>query len=140
MADVSRDFDAAVVGGGGGEDDKHEHSFPGSDHGLGLSSSAEEEEAALVGRAKRATGCWQETTTTTKAESPPDKAGAAGSGSSARLRDALALHEVRVTKGYRQRLFREGVAATMIRREVARILSLCDGDMKDIFWDGISLS
>jgi hypothetical protein len=50
-----------------------------------------------VGRVKRATGCWPVITMT---ESPPgdQSAGGADGGSSDRLRDALALHEVRVMK------------------------------------------
>ncbi len=57
------------------------------------------EEAALVERVKRATGCWPVITT----ESPPgdQSAGVADGGSSDRLGDTLALDEVTVMKSYR---------------------------------------
>jgi hypothetical protein len=60
-------------------------------------------------------------------ESPPgdQSAGGADGGSSDQLRDALALHEVRVMKIYRPRLFLEGSAVAMIRRQIVR--SLCPG-------------
>ena len=147
MKNVSRDFDAADANGGGG--DHHSPSDSDSDSGA-ESAIATAEEAALVERAKRATGCWQVTTT----ESPPaaDSVG----GASARVRDALALHEVRVMESYRQRLFLEGDNAGWIRSEVFRVLSSWtdgrkgrDGEvaggargdeivqMKDFFWDQV---
>ena len=137
MKNVSRDFNAADTSDNDGNEDSPLD--PGSGSGL---SSAAEEEAALVERAKEVTGCWQAVRTT--AASPSDHTEAAAGGSSVWLRHALALHEVRVMKSYRSRLFREGVAAARIRREVLRILSPSTdgrksraGDMKDIFWDQI---
>jgi hypothetical protein len=138
MDNVSRDFDAADPSGG----DCDDRSSSPSDSGTGSDlSSASAEEAALMERAKRATGCWQATT------APPDVAAGSGGDASVQLKDALALHEVRVMKSYRPRLIREGVASAKIRREFVRILSpRADerkgrgDDMKDIFWDQIILS
>ena len=117
MKDVSRDFDAADTSNSDGN--AHSPLGPGagrvSGSGSGLSSAAEKE-AVVVERAKQATGCWQTTT------APPDQT-AGGVGSSVWLRHALALHEVRVMKSYRPRLFHEGVAAARIRRDVRCILS-----------------
>ena len=146
MKNVSRDFDAADAGAGGG--DRHSPSDSGA-----ASATATAEEAALLERAKRATGCWQVTRT---AESPPVQAAADVSGASVRVRDALALHEVRVMESYRQRLFLEGDNAGWIRNEVFRVLSSWtdgrkgrDGEvvsgargdevvqMKDFFWDQV---
>ena len=142
MKKVSRESDAVDA-----SDDDDDHppldSDPGSDSGSDSGSgvpSAAAEEAALVERAKQATGCWQVTTTTV---SPPDQAAAAVGDTSVPLRDALALREVRVMKSYRPRLFREGIASAKIRREVIRVL--CHGrnsrgsEMMDIFWDKINL-
>ena len=139
MKNVSRESDA--VDASDGDDDDHPplDSDSGSDTGSGVPSAAAEE-AALVERAKQATGCWQVTTTTV---SPPDQAAAAVGDTSVPLRDALALREVRVMKSYRPRLFREGIASAKIRREVIRVL--CHGrngrgsEMMDIFWDKINL-
>ena len=137
MKNVSRDFNAADTSDNDGNEDSPLD--PGSGSGL---SSAAEEEAALVERAKEVTGCWQAVRTT--AASPSDQTEAAAGGSSVWLRHALALHEVRVMKSYRPRLFREGVTAARIRREVLCILSPSSdgrkgraGNMKDIFWDQI---
>ncbi len=57
-------------------------------------------------RVKRVMGCWPMVVTT---DSPPGDQSAGGtvSGSSDRLRDAVALHEVRVMKIYRPQLFLE---------------------------------
>ena len=144
MKDVSRDFDTTDAS----NSDGNAHSPPGSGgssgSGSGLSSAAEED-AVVVERAKQATGCWLTTTATS-----PDQTGGGGDGggggSSVWLRHALAVHEVRVMKSYRPRLFREGVVAARIRREVHRTLfpstdgeKVRAGDMKDIFWDQIIL-
>jgi hypothetical protein len=68
-----------------------------------------------VERVKRAMGCWL-ATTTTESPSGDQSAGGADGGSSDRLRDALALHEVRVMKIYRPQLILEGsIAATTDR-------------------------
>jgi hypothetical protein len=134
MDNVSRDFDAAT--------DNTSSNF-GSGSGSGP-SSATAEEAALLERVKRVTGGWPVITAT---ESLGDQsAGDAGCGSSDRLRDALALHEVRVMKSYRPRLLEEGLFVAEIRREIVLILSHgadgrngrgCDITAEDIFWDGI---
>jgi hypothetical protein len=148
MKNVSRDFDAADANGG--DDDHHSPSDSGSDLSSAVAAAAEE--AALVKRAKRATGCWQVMTTT---DSPPNQAAAdAVGGASVRLRDALALQEVRVMKSYRPRLFLEGDDTAWIRREVFRVLSPwtdsrkgLDGEMAawdeniqmtDFFWDQVT--
>ena len=144
MKDVSRDFDTTDAS----NSDGNAHSPPGSGgssgSGSGLSSAAEED-AVVVERAKQATGCWPTTTATS-----PDQTGGGGDGggggSSVWVRHAFAVLEVRVMKSYRLRLFREGVAAARIRREVHRTLfpstdgeKVRAGDMKDIFWDQIIL-
>ena len=144
MKNVSRDFNAADTGDNDGNENPPLDLGSGSGSGSGSSlSSAAEEEAALVERAKEVTGCWQAIRATAAS---PDQTEAAAGGSSVWLRHALALHEVRVMKSYRPRLFREGVAAARIRREVLRLLSPSTdgrrgpaGDMKDIFWDQIVL-
>jgi hypothetical protein len=101
-----------------GDGDENTSSDSGSGASSGLSSAAAEE-VALVERVKQAAGFWPVITTT---ESPPGDQSAAGAdgGSSDRLRDALALDEVRVMKIYRPRLFLEGSAAATIRRQNAR--------------------
>lgn len=139
MDNVSRDFDAAT-GADDGDGDGNTSSDSGSGSGSGP-SSAIEEEAALLERVKQVTGGWPIITAT---ESPGDQpAGDAGCGSSDRVRDALALHEVRVMKTYRPRLLHEGVSAAAIRCEIVRVLSDerngrgCDITAEDIFWDGI---
>jgi hypothetical protein len=103
--------------------------------------SASAEEAVLLKRVKRVTGGWPVITAT---ESLGDQsAGDAGFGSSDRVRDALALYEVRVMKSYRPRLLDKGGFAAEIRCEIVRILldgpngRGCDITAEDIFWDGI---
>ena len=140
MKDVSRDFDAADASDSDGNGNAHSPSGSGSASGSGPGlSSAAEEDAVVVECAKQATGCWPTTTATSS-----EQTGGGGGGSSVWLRHALAVHEVRVMKSYRPRLFREGVAAARIRREVHRTLfpstdgeKVRAGDMKDIFWDQI---
>jgi hypothetical protein len=142
MDDVSRDFDAATVADDGDGEGNSSSDF-GSGTGSGP-SSATAEEAALLERMKRVTGVWPVITAT---ESLGDQsAGDAGCGSSDRLSDALALHEIRVMKSYRPRLLHEGLSAAAIRCEIVRILSPeadgrngrgCDITAEDIFWDGI---
>jgi hypothetical protein len=142
--DVSRDFDAATMVAVGARPVPE-----GADDGDGDSNTSPDspppsptaEEAALLERVKRVTGGWPVTTAT---ESLGDQsAGDADCGSSDRVRDALALHEVRVMKSYRPRLLHEGVFAAAIRCEIVRILSDerngrgCDITAEDIFWDGI---
>lgn len=141
MDNVSRDFDAATGADDGDGDDNTSSDF-GSDSGSGP-SSATAEEAALLDRVKRVTG-WPVITAT---ESLGDQsAGDASCGTSDRLRDALALYEVRVMKSYRPLLLHEGLVAAAIRREIVHILSPgadgqngrgCDIMAEDIFWDGI---
>jgi len=143
MDNVSRDFNVAT-GADDGNDDNNTSSDFGSGSGSGP-SSATAEEATLLERVKRVTGGWPVITAT---ESLGDQsAGNAGCGSSDRVRDALALHEVRVMKSYRPRLFHEGSIAEAIRIEIVRILSPrtdgqngrdCDITSEDIFWDGIA--
>ena len=139
MKDVSRDFNAADASDSGGN--AHSPSGCASGSGSGLSSAADEE-AIVVERAKQATGCWPTATATSPDQT--DGGGGGGGGSSVCPRHALAVHEVTVMKSYRPRLFREGVAAARIRREVHRTLfpstdgeKIRAGDMKDIFWDQI---
>jgi hypothetical protein len=141
MKDVSRDFDAADASDSDGTGNAHSPSGSGSASGSLSSAAEEEEEAVVVERAKQATGCWQTTTATSS-----EQTGGGGGGSSVWLRHALAVHEVRVMKSYRPRLFREGVAAARIRREVHRTLfpstdgeKVRAGDMRDVFWDQIIL-
>ena len=138
---VSR-FDAAT-GANDGDGDDNTSSDSGSSSGSGP-LSATTEEATLLERVKRVTGGWPVNTAT---ESLGDQsAGDAGCGSSVRLGDALALHEVRVMKSYRPRLLHEGHFAAKIRREIVHIFSPgtdgqngrgCDITAEDIFWDGI---
>lgn len=139
MDNVSRDFNAAT-GAYDGDGDDNTSSDSGSGSGSGPPSTTAEE-AALLERVKRVTGGWPVITTT---ESLGDQSASdAGCGSSDRLRDALALHEVRVMKSYRPRLLQEGLFAAAIRCEIVHILSDgrngrgCDITAKDIFWDGI---
>jgi hypothetical protein len=87
------------------------------------------------------TGGWPVITAT---ESLGDQSASdAGCDSSDRLRDALALHEVRVMRSYRPRLFHEGLFAAAIRQEIVWILSdgrkgrACDITAEDIFRDEI---
>jgi hypothetical protein len=134
MKNVSRDFDAAT------STDENTSSDPSSGSSSGP-SSATAEEAALLERMKRVTGGWPVVTTT---ETIGDQSfGDAGCGPSDQLRDALALHEVRVMKSYRPRLLSEGHFTAAIRREIVLILSHGahgrgrDTTAEDIFWDGI---
>lgn len=148
---VSRDLDAATMmvvrarpvpeGADNGDGDEDTSSGSGSGLGSAGPSSATAEEAALLERAKRVTGGWPVITAT---ESLGDQSALdADRGSSDRVKDALALHEVRVMKSYRPRLLHEGVFAATIRKEIVRILSDerngrgCDITAEDIFWDGI---
>jgi hypothetical protein len=142
MDNVSRDFDAAT-GADDGDGDDSTSLDSNSSSGSGL-LSATAEEAALLERVKRVTGDWPVTTAT--GSLGDQSAGDAGCGSSFRLGDALALHEVRVMKSYRPRLLHEGHFAATIRREIVRIFSPganvrnvrgCDITAEDIFWDGI---
>ena len=87
------------------------------------------------------TGGWPVITAT---ESLGDQSASdAGCVSSDCLRDALALHEVRVMRSYRPRLFHEGLFAAAIRHEIVCILSdgrkgrACDITAEDIFWDEV---
>lgn len=75
--------------------DDNATSDSGSGAGSGLSSAATEE-AAVMERAKRATGCWPVITTESLPGGQP--AGGADGDSSDRLRDVLALDEVKVSK------------------------------------------
>jgi hypothetical protein len=143
MGNVSRDFATdAAPGADEGDGDDNTASDLGSGSGSGP-SSATAGESDLLERVKRVTGGWPVITAT---ESLGDESASdAGCNSSDRLRDALALHEVRVMKSYRPRLLREGHFAAAIRREIVFILSYgADGDgrgrditAEDIFWDGI---
>ena len=135
VGNVSRGFDAAT-----GADDDNTSPISGSGLGSGP-SSATAEEVTLVERVKRVTGGWPAVTAT---EPPGDQAPGYGSSDGVdRVRDALALHQVRVMKSYRPRLLDEGVFAAGIRSEIHRILSDgqnsrgCDITAEDIFWDGI---
>ena len=138
MNNVSRDFDATT---GAGDDNTSSDSGSGSGSSSGP-SSATAEEAALVERVKRVTGGLP-TVTATESLGDQPSGDDAGCGSSDRVRDALALHEVRVMKSYRPRLLHEGGFAAEIRCEIVRILSDgrnsrgCDITAEDIFWDGI---
>lgn len=142
MDNVSRDFDAATGAEDGDGDDNSSLDF-GSGSGSGP-SSATAEEVATLDRAKRVTGGWPVIMAT---ESLGDQSASdAGRGSSDRLRDALALYEVRAMMSYRPRLLHEGLFAATIRREIVQILSPgadgqngrgCDITAEDIFWDGI---
>jgi hypothetical protein len=141
MNNVSRDFDATTgAGDGDGDDNTSSDSDSGSGSGSGP-SSATAEEAALVERVKRVTGGLPVITATESLGDQPS--GDAGCGPSDRVRDALALHEVRVMKSYRPQLLHEGGFAAEIRCEIVRILSDgqnsrgCDITAEDIFWDGI---
>jgi hypothetical protein len=139
MNNVSRDFDAAT-GANDGDGDDNSSSDPGSSSGSGP-SNATAEEAALLEQVKRVTGGWPIITATESLGG--QSSGDAGCGSSDRVRDALALHEVRVMKSYRPRLLHEGLFTAAIRCEIVRILSDgrngrgCDITAEDIFWDGI---
>ncbi|KAH9992219.1 hypothetical protein BJV74DRAFT_834975 [Russula compacta] len=84
------------------------------------------EEFALVERATEVTG-WEVTEF-----------------GSVRMRNALALHEVRVMKSYRPRLLRAGTAAAKIRGKIFHILSQTERrgrdvspSEKNVFWDRI---
>jgi len=144
MDNVSRDFNVATGANDGNGDNNASSNF-GSGSGSGSGpTSASAEEATLLERVKRVTGGCPVITAT---ESLGDQsAGNAGCGSSDRVRDALALHEVRAMKSYRPRLLHEGFIAKTIRVEIVRILSPgedgqngrgCDVTSEDIFWDGI---
>jgi len=142
MDNASRDLDAATGADDGDGDDNTSSDF-GSGSGSGP-SSATAEEAALLDRVKRVAGGWPVITATLSLGD--QSAGDAGCGTSDRLRDALALYEVRVMKSYRPLLLHEGLVAAAIRREIVHILSPrpdgqngrgCDIMAEDIFWDGI---
>ena len=142
MHNVSRDFNATTGADDGDGDDKtSSDSGSGSDSDL---SSTAAEEAALLERMKRVTGGWP---VITAIESLGDESASdAGCGSSVRLREDLALHEIRVMKSYRPQILQEGLFSAAIRREIVRVLSPgadgrsgrgCDIMAVDIFWDGI---
>jgi len=141
MDNVSRDFDATSAD----DDDSDDNTSSDSGSGSGSSpSSVTAEEAALLERVKRVTSGWPEIMAT---ESLGDQSsGDAGCGSSVRLRETLALREVRAMKSYRPRLLHEGLIAAAIRRDIVHILAPgtdgqsgrgCDITVEDIFWDGI---
>jgi hypothetical protein len=132
---VSREFDVATTDIYDADGDENTSSSSDSSSGSesGLSSTAAEG-AALVERAKRATGSWPVMTTT-----EPRTGDRSAGRSSFRLSNALALREVRVMKSYRPRLIREGDITAIIRGEIVRILfpNGCSITVEDIFWDGI---
>lgn len=142
MDNVSRDLDAATGADGSDGDD---NTSSDSSSGSGSSpSSVTAEEATLLERVKRVTGGWPVIKAT---ESLADQSSDnADCGSSLRMRESLALHEVRAMKSYRPRLLHEGHSTAAIRREIVRILFPgtdgrsgrgCDTTVEDIFWDGI---
>ena len=143
MDNVSRNFDATSADDGDGDNNTSSDSGSGSGSGFGP-SFATAEEATLLERVKRVTGGWPVTTVT---ESLGDQsAGNAGCGSSDRVRDVLALHEVRTMKSYRPGLFHDGFTTKAVRVEILRILFPgadgqngrdCDITSEDVFWDGI---
>jgi len=138
---VSRDFDAATGANDGDGDDKSSSDF-GSGSGSGP-STATAEETALLERVKRVAGGLPVITATESLGGHDQSSGDAGCGPSDRVRDALALHEIRVMKSYRPRLLHEGLFAAVIRCRIVRILSDgrngrgCEITAEDIFWDGI---
>ena len=142
MDNASRDLDT-VTGADGGDGDDNASSDSGSGSGS-APSSVTAEEAALLERVKRVTGGWPVITAT--GSLGDQSSGDADCGSSLRLRERLALHEVRAMKSYRPRLLHEGHFAAAIRHEIVRILFPrtdgrsgrgCDITAEDIFWDGI---